>query len=262
MNEECAAQFVSCLAKSIQALCSGYVTFSSSIEVIGHIHLNVDKNVRLDYILTEEVSKNVHEDETFFSSHSYLSKPPLQNASHGAAKSPGHSRRKSLLVPRVDETDESTLSQTVYPVVRPYLQDNTLHLSVSNPLCAVTNVESLSREVGNEPSASQVTDMSQVTIESVTSLGQVRQHEKTPLALKVVHPSVSYSCDSDCTSTDTQKPGVVVIKKEPVDDDNLAADYEDAPECFGSTDSSQEAPGLGNDHIKYIYDFCSCFIVL
>ena len=59
MDEDTATRFVSSLVKSIQALCNEYIDFSTSIEVVGHIHLNIDRNVKFDYVLTEEVSKSL-----------------------------------------------------------------------------------------------------------------------------------------------------------------------------------------------------------
>ena len=86
MDEDTASRFVSSLVKSIQALCNGYIDFSSSIEVIGHIHLNIDRNKKLDYVLTEEVSKSMSEGSTMFASHSYHSHPPPSKSNDSSKK--------------------------------------------------------------------------------------------------------------------------------------------------------------------------------
>ena len=93
MDEDKATRFVSSLVKSIQALCNGYIDFSTSIEVIGHIHLNIDRCVKLDYVLTEEVSKSISEGATVFASHSYHSQPPCSSKTSSDASE--HPRQKS-----------------------------------------------------------------------------------------------------------------------------------------------------------------------
>ena len=75
MDETSASHFASSLAKSIQTLCSGHIRFSSNVEVIGHIHVNIDRSVKLDYVVAEEVSKTASDGATF-TSHSYQSLPP------------------------------------------------------------------------------------------------------------------------------------------------------------------------------------------
>ena len=95
MDQETSVRFVSQLVKSIQSLCNGYVDFASSIEVIGHIHLYIDHSKRLDYVLTEEVSKSVSEGSTVFESHSYHSQCPSAAADPPATYSSKLSRQKS-----------------------------------------------------------------------------------------------------------------------------------------------------------------------
>ncbi|XP_076472991.1 uncharacterized protein LOC143302275 [Babylonia areolata] len=70
-------QLVTLLVKTIQAYCSGHVEFSSCVEVIGHVHLNIDRSIRVDCVLSEEVSKAVSDSSPLFLSHSYLSQPPV-----------------------------------------------------------------------------------------------------------------------------------------------------------------------------------------
>ncbi|KAI8777443.1 hypothetical protein BgiBS90_021646 [Biomphalaria glabrata] len=78
MDSDTATRFVASLAQSIQALCHGYVDFHSSIEVIGHIYLNVDNGSKFNYIVNEEVSKFPHtnRNSSMFRTHSYYSVPP------------------------------------------------------------------------------------------------------------------------------------------------------------------------------------------
>ncbi|KAK7473349.1 hypothetical protein BaRGS_00035397 [Batillaria attramentaria] len=106
MDGDTASKFVASLVKSIQALCNGYIDFSSSIEVIGHIHLRIDENKKFNYVLSEEVSKSQNEAATVFSSHSYHSQPPQTTTTGRTAPSdsPSRNRRKTQQVPRVDES--------------------------------------------------------------------------------------------------------------------------------------------------------------
>ncbi|KAL8608906.1 hypothetical protein ACOMHN_063035 [Nucella lapillus] len=110
MDGDKASRFVSSLVKSIQALCNGYIDFSTSIEVVGHIHLNIDRSVKLDYVLTEEVSKSISEGATVFASHSYHSHPPPSLSCNKSA-SDGSSRnrqKQSSSVSHGDEEDSSS----------------------------------------------------------------------------------------------------------------------------------------------------------
>lgn len=132
MDEDTASRFVSSLVKSIQALCNGYIDFTSSIEVIGHIHLNIDRTAKFNYVLTEEVSKSVSEGATLFASHSYHSQPPpsITNTSKHSADSPRHNRRKSRQVPRVDDSDTLDIATFVpVPDVPSVEPDNCFSLS-------------------------------------------------------------------------------------------------------------------------------------
>lgn len=115
MDGDKASRFVSSLVKSIQALCNGYIDFSSSIEVIGHIHLNIDRSVKLDYVLTEEVSKSISEGATVFASHSYHSHPPSSLSSKSASDTSGRNRQKqSSNVSHGDEEDSSGFRSEVH----------------------------------------------------------------------------------------------------------------------------------------------------
>ncbi|XP_025094381.1 uncharacterized protein LOC112564035 isoform X23 [Pomacea canaliculata] len=114
MDSDTASRFVSSLVKSIQALCNGYIDFSTSIEVVGHIHLRIDHNHKFNYVLSEEVSKSVNEGSTIFSSHSYHSLPPpsapptkLAPTSTGG---PSSRRKSSHPLPRQEETDPMPVS--------------------------------------------------------------------------------------------------------------------------------------------------------
>ena len=76
MNEETAAQFVHSVVKSLQALCHGYVEFGQSVEIIGHLYLNVDKRKKYNYIVQEQVCKSDTEGSTVFISNSYHAATP------------------------------------------------------------------------------------------------------------------------------------------------------------------------------------------
>lgn len=73
-----ASQFVSSIVQCIRALCHECVQFSSSIEVVGHIYLNVDKESKFNYIVNEEVNKNPRNLTTVFHTNSYHSQPPAK----------------------------------------------------------------------------------------------------------------------------------------------------------------------------------------
>lgn len=113
MDEDTASRFVASLVKSIQALCNGYIEFSTSIEVIGHIHLNIDRNCKFNYVLSEEVNKSVSEGSTIFSSHSYHSHPPSSlvpvKASSSVESAKG-THRKSQSVPNVHQGDTAAVT--------------------------------------------------------------------------------------------------------------------------------------------------------
>ncbi|XP_050398002.2 uncharacterized protein LOC126815931 isoform X2 [Patella vulgata] len=74
MDPEEANKFINALVKNLQVLCHGHVNFNTSIQVIGHLYLNVDSDTNIDYIVNEKVCKN-DTSSTVFVSKSYHSEP-------------------------------------------------------------------------------------------------------------------------------------------------------------------------------------------
>ncbi|ESO90342.1 hypothetical protein LOTGIDRAFT_233838 [Lottia gigantea] len=79
-----ANKFINALVKNLQVLCHGHVNFNSSIQVIGHLYLNVDSDTNIDYIVNEKVCKS-DLSSTVFVSKSYHSEPktPVKPAQSG-----------------------------------------------------------------------------------------------------------------------------------------------------------------------------------
>ncbi|ESO94982.1 hypothetical protein LOTGIDRAFT_160734 [Lottia gigantea] len=80
MDIEEANKFINSLVKNLQVLCHGHVNFNNSIQVIGHLYLNVDSQTNIDYIVNEKVCKNDNS-STMFVSNSYHSEPKLKKKS-------------------------------------------------------------------------------------------------------------------------------------------------------------------------------------
>ncbi|ESO96821.1 hypothetical protein LOTGIDRAFT_231656, partial [Lottia gigantea] len=49
--------FINTIVKNIQTVCNGIIPFSQNIEVIGHLHLSIDSDKKLNYIVNEKCSK-------------------------------------------------------------------------------------------------------------------------------------------------------------------------------------------------------------
>ena len=75
MDFDSSSKFVASLAKFLQSLCNGYVDFDKGVEVIGHIHINVDSDLgkKVDYVLNERVCKN--DNSITFISNSFPAQP-------------------------------------------------------------------------------------------------------------------------------------------------------------------------------------------
>lgn len=227
MDEDTATRFVSSLVKSIQALCNGYIDFSSSIEVVGHIHLNIDRNKKLDYVLTEEVSKSVSEGATVFASHSYHSHPPPSASSKTSGDASNQNRRKSQV-----SRDNDPLSITSLPPEVP----NTSRSHSSS------RVEENSDSSG---SANYSQDFTPVKSENNRTSCQVqesldRRRKGVPLSHthRTQSPAAKRPRNHD-TSSAVQNPGfdVIEIKEEPDDEPSV---------YFGDNSSSNMAAGQGN----------------
>ncbi|XP_070210690.1 uncharacterized protein [Littorina saxatilis] len=226
MDEDTATRFVSSLVKSIQALCNGYIDFSSSIEVVGHIHLNIDRNKKLDYVLTEEVSKSVSEGATVFASHSYHSHPPPSASSKTSGDASNQNRRKSQV-----SRDNDPLSITSLPPEVP----NTSRSHSSS------RVEENSDSSG---SANYSQDFTPVKSENNRTSCQVqesldRRRKGVPLSHthRTQSPAAKRPRNHD-TSSAVQNPGfdVIEIKEEPDDEPSV---------YFG--DNSSSNMGAGQD---------------
>ncbi|KAK7109565.1 hypothetical protein V1264_013589 [Littorina saxatilis] len=224
MDEDTATRFVSSLVKSIQALCNGYIDFSSSIEVVGHIHLNIDRNKKLDYVLTEEVSKSVSEGATVFASHSYHSHPPPSASSKTSGDASNQNRRKSQV-----SRDNDPLSITSLPPEVP----NTSRSHSSS------RVEENSDSSG---SANYSQDFTPVKSENNRTSCQVqesldRRRKGVPLSHthRTQSPAAKRPRNHD-TSSAVQNPGfdVIEIKEEPDDEPSV---------YFGDNSSSNMGAG-------------------
>ena len=236
MDEETANRFVSSLVKSIQALCNGYIDFSTSIEVIGNIHLNIDHNLKFNYILTEEVSKSVSEGATVFASHSYHSQPPPSVSSKTAGDASGRNRRKSHHVTQSNETDP--LGITSLPAEVP----NTSKSKSDNHSQGASRVGESSDSSQSGTGVSQDTDP--VKQENNRSSCQVqesldRRRRNALPSHRTPSPAAKRSRNNDTgSSTSVQNPGfdVIEIKEEP----------DDEPSVFFGDNSSHMAVGQGD----------------
>ena len=240
MDEDTANRFVNSLVKSIQALCNGYIDFSSSIEVIGHIHLNIDRNVKFNYVLTEEVSKSISEGATVFASHSYNSQPPPSASSNSKTAGDGsnRNRRKSHLVSQNNETaDPLAISplRSEVPNTSKSKSDNQSH-------GASRVVESSDSSQSGTFSVSQ--DADSVKQENNRSSCQVqesldRRRRTAPPSHRTPSPAAKRSRNNDNSSAaSVQNPGfdVIEIKEEP----------DDEPTVFFGDNSSHMAVGQGD----------------
>ncbi|KAL8613310.1 hypothetical protein ACOMHN_052550 [Nucella lapillus] len=90
MVDPSSAQFISSLVKSLQMFCHGYMDFEDNIEIIGHINLRIDNRHKLDYIVSEHVSKQGQE-STCFQSNSYHSLPPRNGSDQQSSRENLHS---------------------------------------------------------------------------------------------------------------------------------------------------------------------------
>ncbi|XP_041370399.1 uncharacterized protein LOC121384193 [Gigantopelta aegis] len=121
MNEETAAQFVHSVVKSLQALCHGYVEFGQSVEIIGHLYLNVDKRKKYNYIVQEQVCKSETEGSIVFISNSYHAATPgkkvvpkQQESSHTASELKLHGNKKSVdYIPYNEQGPSQEVSHSV-----------------------------------------------------------------------------------------------------------------------------------------------------
>lgn len=82
-----ANRFISSLSKSVQALCHGCMDFDAGIEIVGYIHVNIDANSRVDYVLNERVEKNPDTSMKFLSN-SFLAKKEKEKVVRDGACSP------------------------------------------------------------------------------------------------------------------------------------------------------------------------------
>lgn len=98
MDFDSSAKFVASLAKFLQSLCNGYVDFDKGVEVIGHIHINVDSDLgkKVDYVLNERVCKN--DNSITFISNSFPAQP---------AEKPQPPPKKPQEPDKTDEQDET-----------------------------------------------------------------------------------------------------------------------------------------------------------
>ncbi|KAL8615721.1 hypothetical protein ACOMHN_007474 [Nucella lapillus] len=228
MDEDKASRFISSLVKSIQALCNGFVDFSTSIEVVGHIHLNIDRNVKLDYVLTEEVSKSVSEGSTVFSSHSYHSQAPPSVAPKGASDSSNssHKTRKdndplglSALAREVPNSSKSDSHS--HSLNRVSESSNSSH-SGNVGFSRTSDIDTLKQE--NNRTSCQLDD----SANRRRKMGQLSQTTPSPAAKRV--RTNDYSLGSK-TVIKEQGFEVIEIKEEPDDEPTV---------FFGSSGPGQD----------------------
>ncbi|XP_076464302.1 uncharacterized protein LOC143296310 isoform X3 [Babylonia areolata] len=210
MDDDKASRFISSLVKSIQALCNGFVEFSNSIEVVGHIHLNIDRNLKLDYVLTEEVSKSVSEGSTVFSSHSYHSQPPPSLTSK-SANDTSNSSQKSRKNNEADPLGLSALPREV-----PNTSRSEGHSHSSNRVSESSNSShSFSRNSDSE-SLKHENNRSSCQIEDSSN----KRRKMGPLSQNSPSPAAKRSRPNDFSSgsrTVIKEQGfeVIEIKEEP-----------------------------------------------
>ncbi|GFR87661.1 hypothetical protein ElyMa_000752000, partial [Elysia marginata] len=104
MDFDSSAKFVASLAKFLQSLCNGYVDFDKGVEVIGHIHINVDSDLgkKVDYVLNERVCKN--DNSITFISNSFPAQPaekpqPPPKKTEDSDKNDGEQDETGQMVP-------------------------------------------------------------------------------------------------------------------------------------------------------------------
>ncbi|RUS74168.1 hypothetical protein EGW08_018083, partial [Elysia chlorotica] len=104
MDFDSSSKFVASLAKFLQSLCNGYVDFDKGVEVIGHIHINVDSDLgkKVDYVLNERVCKN--DNSITFISNSFPAQPaekpqPPSKKAQESDKNDGEQDESGQMVP-------------------------------------------------------------------------------------------------------------------------------------------------------------------
>ncbi|KAK6174498.1 hypothetical protein SNE40_017763 [Patella caerulea] len=118
MDPEEANKFINALVKNLQVLCHGHVNFNNSIQVIGHLYLNVDSDTNIDYIVNEKVCKN-DTSSTVFVSKSYHSEPkgsakPESDVNKGqiGQKSPQKNLNQTPTIPDKFKNQQRNLLQS------------------------------------------------------------------------------------------------------------------------------------------------------
>ncbi|XP_076461347.1 uncharacterized protein LOC143293889 isoform X6 [Babylonia areolata] len=227
MDGDKASRFVSSLVKSIQALCNGYIDFSSSIEVIGHIHLNIDRSVKLDYVLTEEVSKSVSEGSTLFASHSYHSQPPSKSDSSSRNR-----QKQSAGVSQGDEGDSTFRSSSSEVHNTSSKSDSHSHRRSHYGENSVSSHTGSFVDTSDSVLVKQ--EHRQNMCQSQESLDRRRRNAPSqPQSHRSSSPAAKRSRQSDCNPEQDQNFEVIEIKEEP----------EDEPAVFFGNSSSHMAAG-------------------
>lgn len=226
MDEDTASKFVSSLVKSIQSLCNGYIEFASSIEVIGHIHVNIDRNLKFNYVLSEEVNKSRSEAATVFSSHSYHSKPPPSAAPSKPASAQSDTDRSHQKShgSRPDDVDPRVPSQLNFS---PASRDS--FTSGRSDEDGVQTTSSRSRE--SESSRSPATH----TQDSLDRRRKMRSETRTSGNSEPVLKRSRPSGPSSVTFP-KEEYEVIEVKEEPDDDDSAC--------LYGNNKSGQSGRGM------------------
>ncbi|ESO87871.1 hypothetical protein LOTGIDRAFT_234872, partial [Lottia gigantea] len=117
MDAEEANKFINSLVKNLQVLCHGHVNFNNSIQVIGHLYLNVDSQTNIDYIVNEKVCKN-DTSSTVFVSNSYHSEQPQKKTAkqQDNGLNQNNKNKSAELEVSVDLTDDGRMVQRLVPI--------------------------------------------------------------------------------------------------------------------------------------------------
>ncbi|KAK7473332.1 hypothetical protein BaRGS_00035380 [Batillaria attramentaria] len=219
MDDETASKFVSSLVKSIQSLCNGYIDFASSIEVIGHIHLNIDSGLKFNYILSEEVNKSQNEAATVFASHSYHSQRPasVNSKKTAHAQTDKAEAQRKFQVSRKDDS-EPLIVPPLQPGFSPASRDS--FTSVRSDDDVLQSSASRSRRE-SDSSHSQSASFGSPATHTSQSLDRRRKLRSEVHSSTATEPSSKRSRAGGAGSVVFTKSEfeVIEVKEEPDDDD-------------------------------------------
>jgi hypothetical protein len=189
MDNAKASEFLTSLVKSVQALCNGYIDYNSTVQVIGHIHLNIDNQTEFDYMLLEDVHNSANEDAALFTSRSYYSKLPMHVASQMQNNSDSsvlcNNKRESGHIPQRNNNSRSSISSDGV------IQSNNVNKERSQ--------SSHSSNTASQPTATPT-------------------YQRIRKAVDTSVPAAKRACVNSSDSSDPALDLEVDIKEEPLDD--------------------------------------------